>query len=126
MPSCFFCGKSPAPHSLPTRLTPEEQAENRAWADSLKGQFHTGHCPHLELPAHACEEHAPFKVGDRVVVKEGIDAPALRYGVIARHVPEKGGYLVRHDGAEDDRLYGWSVHELEHAPLWPTRFERLD
>ena len=123
---CDICGKKPARHPLPSRLTAQEKADNKAWSDSLKESFHTGHCPHLELPAYGCDDHAPFKVGDRVRVKEAIEAPT-RYGTIAEQVPEKGGYLVRHDGAQglDDRLYGWSVHELEHAPLWPTRFDRV-
>ena len=51
--TCSFCGQSPAPHKI-TRLTAEQQAANQAWADSLKVEFHTGHCPHLELPTYAC------------------------------------------------------------------------
>lgn len=52
--TCSFCGQSPAPYPV-TRLTPEQQAANQAWQDSFKDGFHTGHCPHLELPTYACQ-----------------------------------------------------------------------
>jgi len=52
--ACAFCGHSPATHKV-TRLTLKQKAENRAWSESFKDGFHTGHCPHLELPTYACQ-----------------------------------------------------------------------
>lgn len=56
MATCDICGGQPAPHSLPSALTLEEVAQNAAWAESLRSEWHTGHPPHLELPRHACSE----------------------------------------------------------------------
>lgn len=53
--TCTFCGGHPAQHQV-TRLTAEQRAEVKAWGESLKKEFHTGHCPHLELPTYACTE----------------------------------------------------------------------
>lgn len=51
---CSFCGRDDAPHRI-TRLTPEQREANQAWVDSFNEGFHTGHCPHLELPTYACQ-----------------------------------------------------------------------
>jgi hypothetical protein len=48
---CKNCGKNPATEFHGRTLSPEEIAENQAWSDSFKTHgWHTGHCPHLELP----------------------------------------------------------------------------
>lgn len=47
---CKRCGKKPATVLHGPTLTAQEHAENKAWADSFKDGWHTGHCPHLELP----------------------------------------------------------------------------
>ncbi len=52
---CTFCGNI-RPVVKISLLTDEQRAANQAWLDSLKKEFHTGHCPHLELPTYACEE----------------------------------------------------------------------
>jgi len=52
--SCVFCDQSPAPHGV-TTFTSDQKAANKAWSESFKDGFHTGHCPHLELPAYACQ-----------------------------------------------------------------------
>lgn len=120
--SCTICGKIPAPYLLPCQLTEQEKADNKAWADSLKEHFHTGHCPHLELPAYGCEEHAPFKEGDRVRVIVP-DAP-FKEGVILKACSDKERYWVRTEGGT---TLNWTVYELEpQEPLWPLRFERQE
>lgn len=114
---CFQCGSHNAPHPMPSRLTPQQQAENQAWAASLN--FHTGHCPHLELPTYACDDHAAFHVGQRVRTPH----PHEPFGVVAQLVTDKGGYLVRHPSGS---TLGWSVHELQDATEHPSRFDRPD
>jgi hypothetical protein len=53
---CKNCGKNKAKVLHGRTLTPQQIAENQAWSDSLKVEFHTGHCPHLELPQqHYCQ-----------------------------------------------------------------------
>jgi len=53
-PNCAFCeGIGTVKVTL---LTDEQKAANQAWSDSFKDGFHTGHCPHLELPTYACED----------------------------------------------------------------------
>lgn len=61
---CKKCGKNPATVLHGRTLNAEEIAENQAWSDSLKVEFHTGHCPHLELPqqpwCQSCHEANPL------------------------------------------------------------------
>jgi len=47
---CFVCG-TPTRLTYGGILTPEQQADNKAWHESLsKYGYHTGHPPHLVLP----------------------------------------------------------------------------
>lgn len=68
---CKKCGESPATVFHGRTLTAEEHAENQAWAASFKDKdgkliWHTGHCPHLELPqqpwCQSCHEANPLPV----------------------------------------------------------------
>lgn len=96
--ACTFCGKTPAPYLLPSRL------------------------PHSK---YACDEHAPFKVGDRVrILARSLESVLPPFGIITQAVPEKDGYLVQPEGYRAS--FGWTVYELELAPLRVTRFERQE
>lgn len=57
---CSFCGELTG-STVGGILTPEQEAENAAWARSLRSLgIHTGQCPHLVLPPRpACERCAP-------------------------------------------------------------------
>jgi hypothetical protein len=62
MTSCEICESQDAPHRAPSFLTAQQQAENAAWAASFRGPngetiWHTGHCPHLNLPGYLCTKH---------------------------------------------------------------------
>lgn len=60
-----------------------------------------------------------YQVGDRVRLADGVRGPKCRVGNVEKVEPEKGGYLVRHDAAEDMGclglvdLFGWMESELE-------------
>ena len=51
---CYYCDDLATTRTGRT-LTPKQLADNQAWIDSFRDAdgkpiFHTGHCPHLELP----------------------------------------------------------------------------
>lgn len=62
--SCCVCGDPDAPHSAPSLLTPEQQAEVAAYHASFRDGdgnpvYHTGHLRPdlLELPRRLCAAH---------------------------------------------------------------------
>ena len=54
-PTCTFCKNVVGTIKI-TLFTDEQKADNKAWSESFKDGFHTGHMPHLELPTYTCEE----------------------------------------------------------------------
>ena len=60
-----------------------------------------------------------YRRGERVRLRDGIRGPKCRVGNVESIEPERGGYLVLHDEAEDMgllgmvRLFGWAEDELE-------------
>lgn len=67
-----------------------------------------------------------LELGTPVRLKDGVEGPPCRTGVVVAHRPQNGGYLVKHlepdpefktdpilQAMSDGQTFGWCYHEVE-------------